>query len=141
VLTTWSPDDGERKALANAAPVVLIVHADPERQPPVSVHVGDPPAEVEAAQLLTFGQAEQAAQRWWNTLAERWTKALEQQQDLANVPEDELEAMPTPEEALDLWHKALYEVAMEGQETDLPPEDATPPAAGAEGNGHKPGGR
>lgn len=39
--TTWEPDDGERRAIVNGAPIILNVWGS--AHPPVSLEVGEPP--------------------------------------------------------------------------------------------------
>lgn len=41
--STWEPDQGERRALANGAPLLLNLWGT--QHPPVSLEVGEPPAE------------------------------------------------------------------------------------------------
>lgn len=66
--STWMPDEGERKALANGAPVILRLWG--EQHPPVNMHVGEP-AEDLMQRLVTIGQTRKAASLFFDALSRR----------------------------------------------------------------------
>lgn len=103
VLTRWRPDDGERKALANGACVELVIHVPGEAHPPVSLSVGNPDPELLTA-LLTKDHVDRAVGFFFAALAEQ----LATKGDLG-----------TPEECLELWHKALEETREGAAPVDL----------------------
>lgn len=107
VLTRWRPDEGELRALANGALVELIVHANAERQPPVSLNVGNPPDDAPARPLLNAAHVDRAVGAWMASLSDHL---------LAHDGR-----FPTAPEALELWHVAL-ERTVDGLPADLQPE-------------------
>lgn len=86
----WTPDEGERRALANGAPIVLTVTSP--QHPPVSIEIGEPdPASMEA--VLVKAHADRAIGVLFLKLAE------------ALAGDD----WPDPEGCVELWHTCLEE--------------------------------
>lgn len=69
ILSTWLVDEGEVRALANGAPIVLVVTG--ETHPPISLAVGEPPEETDANPLVNLDHARRAATWLLAELAER----------------------------------------------------------------------
>jgi hypothetical protein len=66
--STWIPDDGERRAIVNGAPVVLRLWGN--AHPPVKITVGDIQDEDPKA-LVTVEQTQVAATRFYEELAKK----------------------------------------------------------------------
>jgi hypothetical protein len=89
-VTTWTFDDGERKAIANGALLELVVHGT--GHPPVSLAVGNPTEG--AVAMLTKDHVDKAVGFWFAAISERLTK----------------QGFPTDAaEVLEMWHTALEE--------------------------------
>lgn len=67
--SVWVPDDGERKALANGAPVTLRLWG--ANHPPVNMLVGDPPEGETLEALVTVGETREAAGKFFERLSVR----------------------------------------------------------------------
>lgn len=102
VVSTWNPDDGERKALANGAPLEVVLHLPAERHPPISLAVGEPDAEASTA-LLTKAHVDRAVGFWFTAVAKKLAEG----------------DMGTPKEVLELWHEALEQTREGAAPVDL----------------------
>lgn len=109
--STWQPDLGERRALANGAPVILRVWG--EGHPLSRVEVGEPDEE-SMERLVTIRETVAAANRFFESLAARWEE-LDGEEKLG------------PEEIPIMFQAALHGV-IEGGEF----------RPGAQTNGHGP---
>jgi hypothetical protein len=105
IETCWVPDEGERRALANGAPLELIVFG--EQHPPVSVGVGEPQ---ELNALVSKAHVDRAVGYWFAKQAGRLARG---------------EGFPTAPELLELWHEALEETRDEERTPDLAEEIET----------------
>lgn len=116
--TTWRPDPGEQRALANGAPIVLRVWG--KGHPPVSVGVSDDVPK-DAVALMSLDHGRRAGQWLARNVLEPPTREIERIRDAiahlaAKTGLTELTdlgasiSVPTPvgpDEAVDLWNGAL----------------------------------
>lgn len=104
IETVWMPDDGERRALVNGAPVELVVTG--RRHPPVSMKVGEPKPELAGGlvALLAADHVDRAVGYLFSKLSDTLA--------------DDGAAFPDAEGCLTIWQEAL-EATKEGQPLDL----------------------
>lgn len=67
--SVWIPTDGERKALANGAPITLRLWGS--GHPPVNMLVGDPPEDEVLEELVTVAETREAAGKFFERLSTR----------------------------------------------------------------------
>lgn len=104
VLTTWTTDDGERRALANGAAVEVILHAPKHEHPPISVAVTEPPADATLVAMLRKDHVDRAIGYLFVELAELMARGGEFPVAGATI--------------MEIWHRALEETR-EGQPLDI----------------------
>lgn len=103
--TVWIPDDGERRAIANGAPIILRVWG--EGHPPVALSAGNPTV---LRALISKAHIDRAVGYWWKGLAELWTESGK---------------TPEAEDALELWHDALAQTREGPDDPEAGPIDET----------------
>lgn len=69
----WEPTDGERKALANGAPITLRLWG--ANHPPVNMLVGNPPEDGDLRALVTVKETGEAASKFFDALSKRMQEA------------------------------------------------------------------
>lgn len=94
--STWQPDEGERRAIANGAPIMLRLWG--ANHPPVKLEVGDPPEEGGEA-LVSVEKALRASSRFFDELSKRM------------AAEEEI----SPEEIPAMFREQLRKVMDEGK--------------------------
>jgi hypothetical protein len=115
ILTVWRPDEGERKAIANGAPIELVVSGT--GHPPVSMSVGNPP-EGDLEALISKAHVDRAVAVWFSLLSEHLRRT------------DEFPSAPV---VVEMWQEALDLAADDGSAT--PPADAFADEAASNGGG------